>query len=108
MSDPITVYISIGNSDDKLSQSRWAEFYREVDDTISFFTGYREGSGIHGRWLSSPEDHYQNACWCAEIRNPEGVKRQLAKIAAAYGQDSIAWTVAPVTEFIKGNPYVGQ
>jgi hypothetical protein len=26
MAEPLTVYASIGNSDDKLSQARWSEF----------------------------------------------------------------------------------
>lgn len=96
------VYISIGNSDDKLSQMEWGKFYHKVDLTIQ---GYRHsGVQIHGRWVSQSTDHWQNACWCSDTY-PLGhtlvnlLKNQLRDLAAEFGQDSIAWATAE-TEFL--------
>lgn len=92
----ITVYISIGNSDDKLTQARWAVYYSHVAGTINMHA-YQQ----HGRWLSVPSDPYQNACWCIEVetRRVDRLRRKLAEHAATFGQDSIAWAEAR-TEFI--------
>lgn len=96
------VYISIGNSDDKLSQMEWGKFYRKTDLIIQ---GYRhQGLEIHGRWVSQSADYWQNACWCVET-NPMGatlinlLKNQLRDVAADFNQDSIAWAEA-TTQFL--------
>jgi hypothetical protein len=98
-----TVYITIGNSDDKLSQVEWYKFAADVDrafnDAVKF-----EGARAHGRWYSLPNEPWQNACWCAEW--DDGLdhivrlfKHRLAGLARDYRQDSIAWAEA-TTEFI--------
>jgi hypothetical protein len=107
-----TIYISIGNSDDKLSQAEWAEFYRRTNLAIRNFAQV-----IHGQWVSEPASAWQNACWCIEIetssdivqvtfdfrgasRTPDRYLREaLAEIAGEYRQDSIAWAPA-TTEFL--------
>ena len=91
------VYISIGNSDDKLSQAEWANFVREVEEEIDSRT-----VGVHGRWFSSPRSPFQNACWCIELDHVKAawIRRELARLARVYRQDSIAWAEAPATEFI--------
>lgn len=94
-----TVYISIGNSDDKLSQSVWATFYRDVDEQIRQYA-----SKVHGAWVSLPNSPWQNACWCVEFdsRNlKRAMKDRLIDFAAKYNQDSIAWAEAK-TEFLRG------
>lgn len=99
-----TVYITIGNSDDKLGQAEWASFYAAVDGVIR-----RVAHRVHGAWVSPSTDPWQNACWCAEVpRGPFGgvddapkwLRGQLANLASAYGQDSIAWAEAPAVEFL--------
>ena len=97
MADKITVYISIGNSDDKLTQNEWSHFYAWVADRID-----RHAWRVHGRWFSDPSSPWQNAAWCMEIapHAAESLKRALAESAKTYRQDSIAWAEAPVTEFI--------
>jgi hypothetical protein len=99
VSDTRTVYISIGNSDDKLTQAEWSAFYRHTRQAIE---GYSQV--IHGSWVSRTEDPWQNACWCfepiADHSARAGLKRVLAQIAADYRQDTIAWAEAS-TEFIK-------
>jgi hypothetical protein len=97
------VYISIGNSDDKLSQMEWGRFYRKVDLTIQHIR--QLGGTIHGRWVSQSTDYWQNACWCVEfIQTPPhfvaALEQDLAKLAADFGQDSIAWAVVGEMKFL--------
>jgi hypothetical protein len=97
----ITVYISIGNSDDKLSQVEWAAYAGAVRGLIRRVESVYSGR-IHGDWTSLPFSPYQNACWCIEIPDEataETIRRTLANYAGMYRQDSIAWAVAE-TEFI--------
>ncbi len=97
------VYVSIGNSDDKLPQADWATFHREVDALIR-----RAARAVHGAWTSPSADPWQNACWCIEVSSdPDAdydkagwLRGQLANLAKAYGQDSVAWAEAPKTEFL--------
>lgn len=106
-----TVYVSIGNSDDKLTQAEWADFYTEVDATLR---GYSEA--VHGAWTSASTSRWQNANWCIEIQPDKILKirmpydrrdvdtesllrERLGQLAARYRQDSIAWAEA-TTEFI--------
>ncbi len=100
----ITVYVTIGNSDDKLSQAEWASFYAAVDGVIR-----RAAYRVHGAWVSPSTDPWQNACWCAEVfpgpvgnvsDAPMWLRSQLANLAGAYGQDSVAWAEAPTVEFL--------
>jgi hypothetical protein len=93
-----TVYISIGNSDDKLSQADWSSYVLDVDRAFEQAVRY-EGARVHGRWYSLPTEPWQNACWCAEWHEDlahvvEALKRKLINIASDYRQDSIAWAVA--------------
>lgn len=92
----MTVYVSIGNSDDRLTQSEWAAFAQEVQGRVSL-----DASQVHGYWASSPVSPWQNACICADI--PDAIaptlKKELALIGRRYRQQSIAWAVAE-TEFI--------
>jgi hypothetical protein len=109
------VYISIGNSDDKLTQAQWCEFTQSVDELLT-------ACNIHGRWFAAPDTPWQNACWCIEFdpiqlysNSPEfcdwdGVwrihtqstrtvyahlQRELRRLAKRYLQDSIAWAEVP-------------
>ena len=92
------VYVSIGNSDDKLTQREWHDFTESVDALLSSATH------THGVWFSSPHSRWQNACWCVEFEDdyPDVIawaRKRLGELAAEYRQDSIAWAVAQ-TEFI--------
>jgi len=97
MVDEVTVYISIGNSDDRLSRKEWADFLKVANSTIT-----SEANQRHGRWFSSPHSEYLNACWCVQvhvIRVPR-LKARLAKLAGKFKQDAIAWAEAPTTELL--------
>lgn len=99
------VYISIGNSDDKLSQRDWALFYRRVALAVQEAAAAPLGA-LHGQWVSEPASAFQNACWALQLPVDTGAIRELrerlARLAADFLQDSIAWAVAPETEFIPG------
>ena len=58
--------ISIGNSDDKLSQAEWARFVMEMRDLLC-----SSGVQIHGEWFSLSDRPWQNANWCVEVLEPE-------------------------------------
>jgi hypothetical protein len=89
------VYVSIGNSDDKLTQAEWSEFCNDVYTEVIAFRG-----SIHGRWFSPSSDMYQNACICFEIsdRHAKTLKTALKVLARQYGQEWIAWAEAELTK----------
>lgn len=91
----ITVYVSVGNSDDKLTQVEWSSFYLAVEQVIR-----RAAHRVHGAWVSQAADPWQNGCWGFEIGNPVWLRGQLRNLAGAYRQDSIAWAEAPKVEFL--------
>jgi hypothetical protein len=95
----ITVYVSIGNSDDKLSQRQWTAFSNLVRAEVR-----RTSHVIHGEWYSAPDAPWQNACFCVEVGggNIALLRELLAGVCKGYGQDSIAWAEVPHTEFITG------
>lgn len=92
-----TVYVSIGNSDDKLSQKEWSEFYAEVTMAVA-----THNSIVHGQWVSVAFSQWQNACWCFDILNEKIplIKEKLATLAFKYQQESIAWVQVDETTHI--------
>ena len=87
------VYVSIGNSDDKLTQRQWCEFVAEVENVL---TGH--DVRMHGAWFSRPDAMWQNACWLFDApANPRRMQDELINLADEYGQDSIAWSNAETT-----------
>lgn len=93
------VYVSIGNSDDKLTQRQWAEFCADVDNAVDSMA-----HAVHGAWFSLSDSMWQNACWCFEPdKDRIGIlKRYLAQTAKRYSQDSVAWAEVKATEFLGG------
>jgi hypothetical protein len=91
----VQVYISIGNSDDKLTQGEWAAFVSDLERRLL-------GLVAHGSWFSLPSAPWQNACWMVEVppERADYIKATLRRLAGVYNQDSIAWAEAD-TEFLK-------
>jgi hypothetical protein len=91
-----TVYISIGNSDDKLSQFAWNAFCGDMEGIL-----LKYARQFHGNWSSASRDSFQNACWCVEPwpHMVDELKESLTALAGRYRQDSIAWAEA-TTEFL--------
>lgn len=108
-----TVYATIGNSDDKLSQAQWAQFTGEFVETIRI-----QADEIHGVWWSAPDTPWQNCCVgfsiedetlppeCAPTARELGrnrielLKRSLTKLREFYGQEAVAWVVGYPPEMI--------
>lgn len=93
----MNVLVSIGNSDDRLSQAHWAAFIHAVRTLLDVYT---EAGAIrvHGEWFSKPDSPWQNANWCFEPLHkvaPVFVEDLIA-IRKKFGQDSIAWTEGQV------------
>jgi len=81
------VYVSIGNSDDKLTQLEWSEYWHAVDRELKFW------GRLHGVWLAVNNTPYQNAVWACEIKEVyrAQMREGLRKIMTRYNQDAIAW-----------------
>lgn len=93
----MNVYVSIGNSDDKLTQAEWAEFIEETRDLL-----LSEAKACHGEWYSLPTAPWQNANWVIEVGGSQVVNRLRKRLyahAVRFRQDSIALTVG-LTRFI--------
>lgn len=93
----VTVFAAIGNSDDKLSQRQWSAFYAQFVELIR-----AHALAIHGEWVSEATAAVQNACICFEVskgREP-AVRAAVAGLRASYLQDSVAWCLVDLTEFI--------
>lgn len=91
-----TVFVSIGNSDDKLTQAEWCAFASEVRTVAEMYA-----RAWHGTWTSEVLSAYQNATFCFEIHPAHAAtaKARLRQVAERYRQDSIAWADAE-TEFL--------
>jgi hypothetical protein len=91
------VYVTIGNSDDKLTQREWASFLLRVHLLLDHLAKV-----VHGSWYSGPGVEWQNACWCVEIpeERVDRARDGLRVLAREFRQDSIAWAEAPSVEFL--------
>jgi hypothetical protein len=97
-SDGITVYVGIGNSDDKLGQREWSEYVGQVAAVVD-----AHATQIYGWWFSPCDAPWQNAT--VAFRLPLGhayttIRTQLTEVRTAYQQDSVSWAVTPRTEFL--------
>jgi hypothetical protein len=93
----VTVYISIGNSDDKLTQAEWSAFALDLAAEVAS-VGH-----LHGSWASQPLSPWQNACWCVEYpgeKEAAAARATAAVIGRKYQQESISWAVALRTDFL--------
>ena len=99
----LTIYASIGNSDDRLTQHRWSVYAASFINTIHrhISPAYLPGQ-IHGIWYSAPDSEFQNACVCFEATPDQAAKLRadLTAVRELQQQDSIAWAEVTRTEFI--------
>lgn len=89
-----SIYVVIGNSDDKLSQERWAIFIKDIDVAVQGMAKH-----VHGVFFAAPNSPFQNACWSIIIdeTDVEYVQRRLSHLASKYSQQSIVWADAETT-----------
>jgi hypothetical protein len=92
--EPQCIYITIGNSDDKLTQRDWMLFIHKVR-----FAVIEHCAKLHGEWHSEPVVSWQNACWCFDIatQKVDPLKSILRELAQEYQQDAIVWAEAKVS-----------
>lgn len=99
MVNAMIAYISIGNSDDKLTQAEWSQFVVSMIARITTLATVK-----HGEWFSVPFSAYQNACWCLEFPADPAVMTEvrevLAEIRDEFRQESIALAIVDMTEFV--------
>lgn len=92
-----TIYLAIGNSDDKLTQLEWSYFIKDVEDRV-----VPMATEVYGRWFSAPDDPWQNACWALQFKSVQReteAEKIVTEIRKRYRQDSAAWSIAE-TRFI--------
>lgn len=97
----MTVLVSIGNSDDRLTQREWAAYHEDVDRLVR-----RNADIVHGAWVSLPTAPWQNAAWAFDLANglaATSLRVSLRLVAEEYRQESIAW-MQGYTEFLPGRP----
>lgn len=95
-----TICIQIGNTDNKLSQRKWASFCNAVHRAITFHTA-EVIDGIHFSAPSVGWADWQNAAWVFSCPKSEinALKDRITEIRKDYEQDSVAWFEG-TTEFI--------
>lgn len=95
--DTITVYCSIGNTDDKLPQAEWAEY---VDDFRVIMRAH--AFRVLGEWYSLPDSAHQNACIAitTPVHGVYALREELINTRETFDPASLAWAVVPDTEFI--------
>lgn len=113
-----TLTISIGNSDNNLSQSTWANYVKALRETVNpdiLPEGYRYAT-IHFLGFTNPDSLRQSCTLVLGINTDEllqvtnsnfdqwveyHLRPALCRIAAMYDQESIALTIGE-TEFLPG------
>ena len=79
------IVIQIGNSDNKLTQQEWSEFWHAVNNSVS-----NNCHEVHFSGLSDGNAPWQNACWVANPMKLNILKNELSRLCVTYNQDSIA------------------
>lgn len=78
--------ISIGNTDNKLSQREWSNFVNSVNDMLNIL------SDVHFFGGSSNWTPWQNVAWIVQIRETSDIRvinRRLTEACGRYFQTSI-------------------
>lgn len=92
-----TIYLGIGNSDNKLTQQEWAEFLRELYDLL-----HRFPHKIHGWWYSGPAEPWQNAEVGFDLPRSQHAdfRAELVALRKKYRQESVSWAEVAEVEFL--------
>lgn len=83
--EDLVTYISIGNSNNKLSQQEWCTFIGQVRNGVSTC------GDVLGEWFSLGDAPWQNACWAVRVRDKTVLQAGLRHAAQLFRQDSISW-----------------
>lgn len=80
-----TICISIGNSDNKLTQMEWSAFVSDLDKIIQKYEATRHFFGGSVTWAA-----WQNVMWCCELPTDsvDEIKRAISLVRIHYRQDA--------------------
>jgi hypothetical protein len=89
------IVISIGNTDNKLTQQEWSSFVVQMDSAL-----HLEGK-IHFFGGSSTWDPWQNAAWILEsTSNIKSIQEVVTLIRKRYNQESAFFMIGDGTPFV--------
>lgn len=99
----VTVYVTIGNTDGRLSHPEWVAL---VVETRGALRAAASAGRVHGDWHSAPDALWVNHCWCAEMARDQvaWLRDRLRQFAVFYRQDAIALAVLPGVEHVRPGP----
>jgi hypothetical protein len=88
------ITLQIGNSDDKLTQKEWSQFFTTVDKEVN-----AAARQIHFTGTSAGHSQWQDACWVFELNASyrPSLRAALQLHRMTFRQDSIAWTEGETT-----------
>ena len=91
-----TITVQIGNTDNKLTQSEWSEFCKELSTLIG-----QHAAEVFFQGGSTWDAPLQNACWVCEVApgQIEPLRAVLKPCREKFRQDSVAFTVGS-TDFV--------
>jgi hypothetical protein len=93
----MTVHVSIGNSDNKLTQQEWSQFVTRTSAVVDRFAVQ-----LYGWYFSLPDAPWQNAMCqvLVKINDLPDMRAQLTELRRQFKQDSVAWAETARTEFL--------
>lgn len=101
------VYVTVGNTDDRLPQRRWAVLCAFV--RASIHAAAREPGGrIVFEGAGGATGPYQNAVWALVLPDDpvvvERLRSDLRELAGTFEQDAIVWAQCPSPEMLAPDP----
>jgi hypothetical protein len=85
--------LSIGNTDNKLTQAQWSDFVGELVEAIFF-----AGAKVHFFGGSATWSPWQNVAWILEVKNDD-LQAEVTRIRKKYDQES-AFVLSGHGEFV--------
>ncbi len=94
--DLLTATFQISNTDGKLTQLEWADFYAQCDAAAQ-----QTVARVRFAAPSPADAPWQNACWVVQCTGDQAtvLKGRLREIRQRFRQDAVAWT-AGRAEFV--------
>lgn len=92
-----TIVVQIGNSDNKLTQKQWSDYYEQIERVVDIFS-----KEVFFKGCSNSNSEYQNAAFIFSIEENENdydLMKMLVIIKNMFNQDSIAYQIGE-TDFI--------
>lgn len=97
----MTLYITIGNTDNKLDQQCWHTFTQHLYSLMLFHC-----HTIHGEFHTQSNTPYQSCCMSGELNEEldlENIENSVSILARNFNQDSIAMSISE-TKLVQPKP----